>query len=572
MFRRFYPSTIILLSGLLLSGFELSSLPGQRAAAQTIDVTPLATAQAYEAGILNPNNGGLTPELWTSTSAETATALIRQVAPPPHRTLVRDMFRAALLSGGTPPFSDKPQSQIAYQQARLAAIMRLADMQAAQNLIQRVPALGADQYQAANMALIAGDYPQACTIADKVVDARTEDPWIKHRAFCHVIRGELPAAELTVDLLRSRGHDDTIYFSLINILTGVPGKPDLDGLTPEPLYIAMMDQASIPWPSDETRPTVTAARIALSPGLNVDTRLNALFDAGPALSDRQIASVLSDLAAQPSDTALVGGVDNEAPESIALQAAKDSHSPASYGQLYTIAMSGSPTDQTIAAIELLRRAEKAKAFDRFAAFLAPQLSQAPVSLSNIPQADLLLLARAAIQRRDIAALRSVHAALQATPTVQERIALATDAIGNGFIGGGLGTDIETRLNHPDDNISKQAVRDAYIAFAMGANISDQALSQLSQFKEDAKLDTELMALRAAARRRSHAETALRAALILNRSGQVHQIDTLRLLTIIEALQTAGLADFAGRLAAEDFLSALVPSNRDLPPKTHEPRP
>ena len=52
--------------------------------------------------------------------------------------------------------------------------------------------------------------------------------------------------------------------------------------------------------------------------------------------------------------------------------------------------------------------------------------------------------------------------------------------------------------------------------------------------------------------RDRAETALRAAIIIDKSP----LDDRSLAAVIDALSVAGLPQFAGRLAAEDFLSAL----------------
>jgi len=61
-----------------------------------------------------------------------------------------------------------------------------------------------------------------------------------------------------------------------------------------------------------------------------------------------------------------------------------------------------------------------------------------------------------------------------------------------------------------------------------------------------------LALSAAAKAGSRAETALRAAVMIERGT----LDDPSIAAIIEALQLAGLPQFAGRLAAEDFAKGL----------------
>jgi len=62
----------------------------------------------------------------------------------------------------------------------------------------------------------------------------------------------------------------------------------------------------------------------------------------------------------------------------------------------------------------------------------------------------------------------------------------------------------------------------------------------------------LLALNAAAEAGSRAETALRAAIMIDRGS----LDDPSLAAVIKSLQKAGLPQFAGRLAAEDFLIGL----------------
>ena len=63
---------------------------------------------------------------------------------------------------------------------------------------------------------------------------------------------------------------------------------------------------------------------------------------------------------------------------------------------------------------------------------------------------------------------------------------------------------------------------------------------------------DLLALGAAAKAGSRAETVLRVAVMIERGT----LDDPSLAAIIDALQTAGLPQFAGRLAAEDFAKGL----------------
>ena len=138
---------------------------------------------------------------------------------------------------------------------------------------------------------------------------------------------------------------------------------------------------------------------------------------------------------------------------------------------------------------------------------------------------------------------------------QARIALIADALGNGFSLGELGRDIETRLESEGAD-KRRAVRDSFIAMAMGARLSGDAsvnIMGVSKGGGQAANSGDLLALSAAATASSRAETMLRAAIILDSTDM---LDNPSLAAVISALQEAGLPQFAGRVAAQDFLEAL----------------
>ena len=187
------------LTRLILSATALCtmSLP---ALSQSIEVGQLGTAQAFEVGTLDVNNGGLDTALWQGTSAGRANLLLHAVPTATSNPVAKRLVRAALLSGGVPP-QGGPTEQTAFRQARLAAIINLGDMQAAQTITSRTPDLSGNNKISSDLALLAGDNDRACAVADTVLDNRGAPEWARLRAFCHVLRGETPAAELTADMI-----------------------------------------------------------------------------------------------------------------------------------------------------------------------------------------------------------------------------------------------------------------------------------------------------------------------------------------------------------------------------------
>jgi len=190
-------------------------------------------------------------------------------------------------------------------------------------------------------------------------------------------------------------------------------------------------------------------------------------------------------------------------------------------------------------------------FPRFAKLFEADIAIIPAEFQA--ETNVKLFARAAIERRDVGTLQGLYNAMEDGPE-KSRIALVSDALGNGFNLGTLGKDIEGRLEG-EGSEKRRAIRDTFIAVALGSRLSGEAgiaLEGAGNGIGGAAKAGDLLALMSAARAGSRAETALRAAIIIEKSP----LNDRSLAGVIEALRIADLPQFAGRLAAEDFLSRL----------------
>ena len=516
---------------------------GAAASAQSIQVDELASASPYQAGTLTPSEGGMDSALWQGTSARIAIELLSDM-PPVRSDIARTILRSVLLSPGVPPQSDNPQQAAKFQSARLMALVSLGEISAAQSIMTQMPELSTEASLISDLGFITGDFQSACLAVDRVFENRGDTEWLRKRTFCHLVRDEIPAADLTTDLLRSSGHKDPFFYAAAGQLSGVPGKISVKGYDASPLHMALMRESGQAWPKGKT-PISVQSEIALSPDAAPADRLAALFAAAPALTDAQMVQVLEALGrtAMSSDASGNTLVD--------LEAALAADPPQSLGQLFDVARFGQPTDKTKASAEILKRAEAGGAFVRFVSLLKAELASLPAAdqLQAAPETFI----KAAIARRDLVALQSFHQGLgDIHAKLRDRLALAADALGNGYFGGSFGSDIETRLT-ATSTAQKRAVRDAMIAFALGANPTDEAVLALSGGSaKRVRLPVDIIALRAAARNQARAETALRSARILSSGTQ--DLDDFVLGEVLSALQTAGLFDLAGEVAAIDFMA------------------
>lgn len=530
--------TLLLSSALLSSSF---------AASQSIVVEQLGAAQAFDAGVIDFNSGGLDPALWQGTSAKMATHLLEKAPLYSKDPVIKDMIRAVVLTSGVPPEG----TDAGYGKARLRSVMALNNPAALQNLAARSPELRADPVMRAELALALGEIDNACAMADSITEGRGTPTWARLRAFCHVKRGEIPAAELTAKLLKSTDFEDKTFFELLDRLTGASRSTATLDISGDPLYMAMASLlAANSSPSNTDIALLTppqAMAVARDAAASPDIRLAAMFKAQEMLDDAAIVQILNGI--------IFDGVDvNDlaAASQFTLKEAIGSGSGKGFAQLFAIAkQGGDPAVTAEAASKLLVRADKEGAFARFAKLLETEIAFLPAAAKA--NADLKTFAKAAILRNDVIALQNLHGTLGSAPATQARIALAADALGNGFRFGDLGRDIERRLK--DEVTRPQALRDAYVALALGSTLSDDGALAMEGARVGAGRSIPAgskAALHAAAKASSRAETTLRAARILSGS----KLDGPSLAAVIEALMDAQLTSFAGQIAALEYLEAL----------------
>jgi len=519
---------------LLTSVFALMpALTPALAHAQSIETGQLGEAQAFDAGVIDARTGGLDAALWQGTSAKTAVRLMQGLPLSSDKAIVQDMIEAVVLSAGVPPEGDTSD----YDRTRLQTVMAMGDKAALDNLAARNPEITRDPTVRTDLALAGGDVSAACQIADNITQGRGEPYWAKLRAFCHIERDEVSAAELTTELLKNSGYENKAYYQLMKVLTGASKTSPILDTASTPLLKIMAKRVS----SGEVALTAqTAMDVAAKP----EDRIKAIFQFADSLSDAEITSAFSDLSFDDDDLAGGSGFD--------LASAKANVGPKGTAQIFQLATSSGDAPIAAEAMSLiLKAADKKGVFSRFAKLLENNMAILPASLQA--EADLKTFTRAAIERGDIGALQGFY---QAVPDGAQkmRIALVADALGNGFTLGTLGEDIETRLASSGAE-KRRAIRDTFIATAMGSRLSGEAEAALEGVGSGSGMAVkagDLLALNAAAKAGSRAETALRAAAMIDRGT----LDDASLAAIIEALQTAGLPQFAGRLAAEDFMSGL----------------
>lgn len=562
--RLFNPFTRLAQMALgLLSGVSLL-VTASNAYAQSIVVESLNAASAYDGGLLDPMTGGLDASLWQGTSAPLAVSVIEAAPLQSRNVIIRDLVKAALLSGGIPPKSKTQNEKTTFDRVRLMSVAKMGNAEATETLVTRFPELVSDNTLKVEMDFLSGDIQSACAVTDTVTEGRATPKWARVRAFCHIERDEIAAAELTTDLLRQSKYDDPTFYSLMDVLLDVstPMKTSKRLVFDEALDLVMADKAEIRVGIGSLSPYLAVKR-AIDLERSDNERLEALFDGSPFMTDAQISTVLKGFA--NAETSMAGESESTESQSLDtqtydLESAMKAPAPRALGQLYSLALEGSTSEiRAKAMTAYLDRVEQVGKFDRFAILVDGQAQQIPYDVQA--RTGLRNFAQLSVNRGDLGALQSLYRSIEADTPQQARMALVSDALGNGFFGGGLGRDIEDRLlgeKASDEAVKARALRDSYIALAMGANLSADVSKELTRAGRGggkAAKAGALIALHSAARRGARAETALRTATLLA-PGRPKDLDAATLASVISALRIAGLDNYAGRIAAEDFLSGL----------------
>lgn len=566
----------------LVAPLALTALPS----AAQVQIDTLQPASQFDVGMLDAQNGGLDVNLWNDTSAKRATLLINAV-PLNIASAAKPLVDAALLSSGIPPQSASSAEMETFQAAKLGALIGFGNLDAYQQITARTPIRAnsaAFVTLNVNKALLDGNTDKACDYADSIKDKtqRKTPYWAKLRSFCHIVRGELPAAELTADLIKRSKHKDAGFFALLPILTmdkislgatslKAPLKTLRRASLGSPLHRAMIAHlvknavpsappANIETAKDEDPsknvalpsvrqilkfPSALAAPLALHNTLPAQSRLAALHQGASALNVQQIETVLAQLSEAD---------DGEVTDVKTLTETRQ-WTPTHWSDAFTTIRSGTDAAMnTQAASALLAHADRAGILGPISQVLARDLGgfSAGAQAEHTPE----FFAQIAAQKGDILALQTLHSALEADHALRGRIALASDALGNGFMLNPLGRDIDERL--ADSETQANALRDAHIALALGATFSDEAVTTLLNDTGAHKSKTSqnygaMLALQEAAHRRAPAQSALLAAQVLG-DNDTSALSTHSFYLLLRALNEAGLGQFSRQLAAQDFLA------------------
>ncbi|MCA8888419.1 MAG: hypothetical protein R3C40_08875 [Parvularculaceae bacterium] len=175
--------------------------------AQIAPLEPVETAalarDAFSTGLLTRAEGALGPDLWEGASPQILGRLLEDAPMRPPSPAVGDLLRRVLLSPGAGPVG----APASLGGAKLTALSRLGFWEQAKTIesLSSSPNGEPDTDEALAVAdLLSGDVAAACQKNARLTRGRDAPFWVKLRVLCYAAANELDAAELALGLLREQ--------------------------------------------------------------------------------------------------------------------------------------------------------------------------------------------------------------------------------------------------------------------------------------------------------------------------------------------------------------------------------
>jgi len=254
--------------------------PGPRAAigGDGVQVDTLGTIDPDTAGILSQDRGGFGAAMWKGMSRSLVDALLPRLPVNTASAVMRNLMRRLLLSTAAVPEGKGETGKLIALRVRMLAAM--GDQKGVNDLLGATPRreeIAELLRLEANARLLANDYTRACALAASQIGKHQDAFWQKAFIFCQALAGEHAKAALGLALLRETGEKDTVFFDLVDALSGGTAATIVNLPDPTPLHLAMARVAKTQLPADvssSNNPAILRT-IATSPNAPVELRLDA---------------------------------------------------------------------------------------------------------------------------------------------------------------------------------------------------------------------------------------------------------------------------------------------------------
>ena len=501
--------------------------------AQNIEVLELETARIYDPGVLDAVTDTMDANLWRGTSSLTAISLINKIPTKTSSKLSEKLIRAAILSGGIPPEGERKK----YVTARLRYVMKMHDKDALKTLMAGYVDYVHLPKTRVEYALGSDDIVSACNISDNLKNNRSLPYWIKIRVFCNINRGELAAAGLAVELLQNMGYQDRKFYELVDFLLGYSEYTPKITNNIDPLIDAMQSNAK----NFDIQKLIIEVN---NDKLNLKESMDIINQLSDQIKYDQVEKILISSIINNRNIQIGQTLINKTQPII-----NDDYDKPSIEKLNMIDDESLFSTKILASI--LSKADTHTSFSHIVKTLEPRL--ADVSFDQIEASDINIFVRASLERKDYTLLNELYEKLP-NGAQKTKIKIILSILENTYLSENFSINLEANsLNtDPEDYLSD---RDLFILSSLRVSLPLPFLSAIEGKGEGngfAVKAGDMLLLKTAARNFSIAETALRAAIILENTP----LNDTGIYDIIDVLISAGLIGYAKDIAIEDFARRL----------------
>jgi len=262
-----------------------------------VTVSGLGSINPDGAGLLTAGSGGFSTELWSRSPRTAVATRMTQLPSATSSPAMQNLTRRLLLTAAPPPRGVSAPDEASFLGTRLKKIIANgwldeAAMLAAQS--KRDDSIA--RQVSAEALLLQGRERDACSDATSLRQSENDPYWLKLRVYCYIVDDNMPAATLTLDVMRERGVEDEVFFDLAGALTGAGAVEKVEALpSPSGLALALLRRNEISPPaalaawlpatallseqSADAEIRLTAAERAASAGLLSGEQLRTIYEA-----------------------------------------------------------------------------------------------------------------------------------------------------------------------------------------------------------------------------------------------------------------------------------------------------
>jgi hypothetical protein len=486
---------------------------------------------------------GLPPTLWRGASAELV-APVLAAADKPVTPAFAALARRLLATGAAAPEGAGTDPALAAARAR--ALLALGDPEAAAAILARTAGVEASQplSRAKSEALLAlGRDEEACE-ADRALQDDRGNLWqLRLRAYCHLIAGQGPAAQVTLDLWRQQGGKDAAFDRLAGALAAGAAPAGTKASLSDPLNAALSRRLAL-----DPASAVAEAHPALLRGLSAGQGAAARAAQARALRLGLLSGDEARALYTPPGTPPAPLVSDAAPATEAELASQ-------------AAQTADPMVRQQAVGALLKRARTPYEFQALARLVRPRLAE--LAELKVTPGEPALLVSAAAAAGDAATAQAFRVQMMqpendAAAALDLALLDAMIAVADGRPAGPVLDRLVERGGIGDPKLRARAQAAALLLAATGQPLSATARAQFAAFDVPAGKATpaRLAALARAGAERRTGEAAILGLSITQQQGP--GLTVADRAWIVAALAQAGLAEEARALALEGLIALQRP--------------